>query len=280
MLYLSQVVMLAVAGSVVGALIGGWFQLVVPQLVGDLVPMAELNPWQPWPILQGILLGVAVALAFSVPALMQVLRVPAARVLRRDSEPLAHGRWARLALGASTLMVVFVVASVQAIGLGLSPLLVGGAFTAVLLATVLALVAVARLLIRLVGLLRRPGARNAWRVAARYGVASVARPGSGTLSAIVALGLGILVVLTMVLVQGALTDRLLADLPADAPSMFLMGIEEEQWPSLEQLLLSTQRPDRSSGICNARVWRRTSFADGCRTNRAHRSIGCSARYSR
>ncbi len=241
-LYLSQIVLLAVSGSAVGALVGGWFQLVVPRFVGDVVPIKELSPWQAWPIAQGMLLGIVVALAFSVPALVQVLQVPAARVLRRDSQPLARSRWSSLGLGLLTVAVVFLVASVQAVGLPLSPFLVGGAFTGLLLLTVLCLVGASMLLIRIVGLVGKSGAQSAWRVAARYGVASVARPGSGTLSAIVALGLGILVVLTMVLVQGALTDRLQADLPTDAPSMFLMGIEDEQWPQLEDLLGRAGRP--------------------------------------
>src|SRR5204862_2567077 len=59
----------------------------------------------------------------------------------------------------------------------------------------------------------------------RHGLAALARPGAAGGGAIVALGLGILVVLAMSLVEGRLTSQLAAEFPANAPSAFLIDIQ-------------------------------------------------------
>ncbi len=51
-----------------------------------------------------------------------------------------------------------------------------------------------------------------------------------------ALGLGTLVVLAMALVQRHLTDALAADVPADAPTAFLVDVQPDQWPGVRALL--------------------------------------------
>src|SRR6185436_2893099 len=81
--------------------------------------------------------------------------------------------------------------------------------------------------------LPRESLRRPWL---RHGVAALARPGASTFSAIVALGLGVLVVLGMSLVQRRLTEELSAELPKEAPSAFLIDIQPKQWPGVEKLL--------------------------------------------
>ncbi len=76
-----------------GIVAGAAVQLVLPRLFPDLIPAELINPWQPGALLRGLALGVGVALLFSLPPLSAVLRVPPARVLRRDAEPLPSHRW-------------------------------------------------------------------------------------------------------------------------------------------------------------------------------------------
>jgi putative ABC transport system permease protein len=70
----------------------------------------------------------------------------------------------------------------------------------------------------------------------RHGLASLARPGAAAMSAIVALGLGVLVVVAMSLVERRLTAELSAELPTNAPTAFLIDIQPAQWPGVEALL--------------------------------------------
>ena len=99
-LYLGQTVLLGLAGSLVGILAGAVVQLILPRIFPDLIPAELINPWQPGALLRGLALGVGVALLFSLPPLSAVLRVPPARVLRRDAEPLPRHRWVTAATAA------------------------------------------------------------------------------------------------------------------------------------------------------------------------------------
>jgi putative ABC transport system permease protein len=80
--------------------------------------------------------------------------------------------------------------------------------------------------------------RERLRLVLRHGLAAVARPGADTAGAIVAIGLGVLVVLAMNLVQGRLAEQLDGELPVTAPSAFFIDVQPEQWPELEGLLRS------------------------------------------
>ncbi len=44
-----------------------------------------------------------------------------------------------------------------------------------------------------------------------------------------------MVLLAMVVVQGHLRDQLESELPAEAPSVFLLGVSSEEWSSLDSL---------------------------------------------
>ena len=96
-LYLGQTVLLGLAGSIVGILAGVAVQMTLPRLFPDLIPPELIRPWQPAALLRGLGLGIGVAMLFSLPPLSAVLRVPPARVLRRDAEPLPRHRWVSVA---------------------------------------------------------------------------------------------------------------------------------------------------------------------------------------
>jgi putative ABC transport system permease protein len=70
----------------------------------------------------------------------------------------------------------------------------------------------------------------------RQGLLALARPGAAAVSACVALGIGILLVLGMRLVELGLTGALRSQLPQDAPSAFLVDIQPHQWSGVEGLL--------------------------------------------
>ncbi|HEX7182789.1 MAG TPA: FtsX-like permease family protein [Thermoanaerobaculia bacterium] len=229
-LYLGQTALLGLAGSLVGIVIGAAVQFALPSLFPDLIPAELIRPWQPQALLRGLALGVGVAVLFSLPPLSAVLRVPPSRVLRRDAEPLPTHRW----VGALTLVAlvagVWGMASVQARSWDL-----GGRFALGVALATMALTAVALLVSRTAGRLPRDFARRPWM---RNGLAALSRPGAATVSSVVALGLGVLVVLAMSLVERRLTRELSAEIPSDAPSAFMIDIQPAQWPGVEALLRS------------------------------------------
>jgi putative ABC transport system permease protein len=227
LLYLGQTALLGLAGSVVGIAAGVAVQQLIPALFPDLVPASLVHPWQPMALLRGLALGVGVAMLFSLAPLSAVLRVPPVRVLRREAEPLPRHPLASLVTGVILIGGILALASVQSRSLLLGAQFAGGV---VLASAVLA--AAALLVVRAVRGLRRDFARP-WL---RQGLAALARPGAATFGAIVALGLGVLVVLAMSLVERRLAGEFARQLPADAPSAFLIDIQPDQWPWVRDLL--------------------------------------------
>ncbi len=226
-LYVGQTFLLGLAGSVVGMVLGGILQAVLPNLFPDLIPHELIHAWQPGALARGLLLGIGVALLFSLPPLAGVLAVPPARVLRRDAEPLPGHRGVTVATVAALLAGIFGMASFQS-GSLLRGLQFTGGMVGATLALTLAAIGVTYAARRL--------PRSTARLWLRHGLAALGRPGAATLGAIVALGLGVLVVLGMGLVQQRLSRELTAELPAGAPSAFLIDIQPDQWPGVQALL--------------------------------------------
>lgn len=226
-LFAAHVAMLAFLASLVGSFVGTFLPFVLPLVAPDLLPKDFELSWEPWAILRGALLGVAIALAFAVPPLTAVWSVSPARVLRNDAEPLPPPRG--VTIGAFSFIALGVLASAwaQAGSILLAVYFTGG-------------IAVAALLLGL-------GARGLTGIAARlpreklsawlvHGVSALARPGAGTRGAVVALGLAVLAVTTVALVERRLVERLRNDLPADAPSVFLLDVQPDQWDGVAALL--------------------------------------------
>ncbi len=244
-LYLGQTALLGLAGSVVGILVGVAVQLALPSLFPDLIPGELIRPWQPGALLRGLGLGIGVAVLFSLPPLSAVLRVPPSRVLRRDAEPLPGHRWVTAATVVVLIAGVWGMASLQA---G-SPLL-GAQFTGGVALVTAVLAGAAALVSR--GARRLP--RDFASLWFRHGLAALARPGAAAGSAIVALGLGVLVVLGMSLVERRLSAQLAAEFPENAPSAFLIDIQPDQWPGVRQILETTGAADvQSVAVVMARV---------------------------
>ncbi len=225
-LYLAQTLLLGLVGSLVGAFAGVGLQMLAARLLEGLLPVELINPWQPMALLRGLGLGLGVALLFSLPTLLEARRVPPVRVLRQGAAPLPLSRMVRAGLAASLLLGVGLLSSLQS-----GSLLLGGLFTAGLVVATLLLGAGAWALTLLS---HRP--RRSAPIWLRHGLAALGRPGSSTLGAIIALGLGVLIVLAMHLVERGLTRQLARDLPAEAPTAFLVDIQPDQWEGVERSL--------------------------------------------
>jgi putative ABC transport system permease protein len=178
-------------------------------------------------VIRGVGLGVLVAVLFSVPALLPVLRVPPVRVLRHDAEPLPVGLSLRVAASLAVLGGAWLAATVQS-----RSLVAGSLFTTGVVAVAMAAAGAARLLSGAAA--RVPeGVRRYWL---RHGLAAIARPGGDTLGAMVALALGTAAVFGLHTVESHLSRALDADLPATSPSTFLVDVQPHQWPELRALL--------------------------------------------
>ncbi len=260
-LYLGQTLVLGFVGSLAGAAASTAVLAAAPRILGGVLGDVRIDPFQPGALLRGIVLGIVIAVLFSLPQILRVRRVPPLRVLRRSVEPLPPGRGARIAMAAILVTGIFLTAYAQSGSLRL-----GAGFTVALAALVGALALAAWLLARGVG--RAP--RRFTRVWARHGLAALRRPGADTLGTIVALGLGTLVVLAMHLVQGELRRSLEQDLPRDAPTAFFVDIQPDQWDGARALLERAGATGlRSVPMVNARL----ASVDGRRVSEIAGGVG-------
>ncbi len=247
-LYVALSLALGLAGSAAGIAAGMGVTWLAPLLLRDLADGVAVGAIQPGAVLRGITLGLATALAFSVPTLLEMLRISPLRALRSSVEPAPPGWRARGIVILTFVTFGLIAARVQA-GRWLEAALVAGALTV----TAAILMLAARLLSRQVARLARGAA---WM---RLALGAAARPGSGVISATTALGLGVLVVLSVVLVQLGLRQELMARLPAGAPSAFLLDVQPAQWPGIRAALESGGATDIAS---TPMVMARLSAIDG------------------
>jgi putative ABC transport system permease protein len=227
LLYLGQTIVLALVGSAMGIALGLAVPGLLPRVAGDLLPPGLLVASRLRPALHGLAVGLVIAAGFTLGPLLAVVRVPPARVFRRDADPLPSPRAHRVAGGLALGLLVAVTAAVE------SRSVIRGAVFAVLMAVVLAvLFGAARLLARASTVL----AARLRPLPLRYGAGGLARPGADTLGAVSALGVGLAVVVALATVERHLSRELNGDLPRDAPTAFFVDVQPDQWDGVQAAL--------------------------------------------
>ena len=205
-----QLLLLAAVASALGAAAGWLTQLWLVRVLQGLL-RADLPPADGWPALVGFIIALAVLAGFALPSLLQLTRVPALRVLRRDAGPPA------LSFLAAGLPVLLAIAGVVYGALG--ELRLSLWFLLGLAGAVLALGAAGAALVRAAAHVRG-SAGVAWR----YGIANLARRRTESITQIVAFGLGIMLLLALAILRDDLVTDWRASLPADVPNYFFVNI--------------------------------------------------------
>lgn len=222
-IFLIEFVLLGLAGSALGALLGFAAHFVLLASLGKLVS-TELPAPSILPAAQAFVTGMVLLLGFAVPPLLQLHNVTLNRILRLESDPpKATTLLAYLfgALGFGGLMIW------QAGEIRLGLLTAGGFFAGLLLFALVAWMA-----LRLVRALRFSSRQVAWRFAFN----SLQRRPGGTVVQIVALALGLMALLLLTVVRGELIGAWRESAPPDAPNRFVVNIQPDQQAPVTQLL--------------------------------------------
>jgi putative ABC transport system permease protein len=222
---LVQLLVLAIAGGVIGAALGFLAQAGLAWILRDLI--AETLPMPGWaPLWLGLVTSLSILAGFALPDLLQMSQTPPLRVLRDDIEPppLRYGTPWLAAIAAVMLLLLWMVRDAGLV----TAIFVGTSITFVLLA------AVGWLLVRSL-----QGFRSMAGVAWRYGLANVARRGRESIIQVVAFGLGLMVLLLLTTVRNDLMDTWRSSLPEDAPNRFLINIQPAEVPQMQSFLTET-----------------------------------------
>jgi putative ABC transport system permease protein len=232
-IYLAQVIVLGLAGSVLGLILAVGAVAAVPSLLpaaatsGLGVSYAVTAP----AALQGVGIGLAVSVLFALVPLLEVRNVKPSRLLRDETSTAGLDWVQRVAIG----LVVVALAALTVWQAGSWK--VGLVVTVGLAITTLVLHLAGSLLIRLI----RPLARARW-FALRHAVLQLSRPGSQVRIVLLAVGLGSFFILGVRSLQENLVSEFAVDLTPEAPDMFLLDIQADQVPAVRQAIAAGQDP--------------------------------------
>jgi putative ABC transport system permease protein len=214
-IYLTQVVVLAGIGSVIGLAAGAALPFVIVGAFGKLLPLPVIPALHPDELALSFIYGLLTALAFGLWPLGRVHDVPVAALFREEVAREWHRpRWSYLALMAVVIALLIAVA----IGLAYDKR-VAAVFVVSSVAVFVLLRGVAAGLMALAR--RAPRSRITML---RLAVANIHRPGALTPSVVMSLGLGLAVLVTITQIDGNLRRQFLAALPEKAPSFYFIDI--------------------------------------------------------
>lgn len=214
-IYLAQVMMLAVLGSVIGLAIGAALPFVIVGLFGKILPLPIEPTFHAGELALSFVYGLLTALAFGLWPLGRAHDVPVATLFREEVTSAFH--WPRrgyLALMGAVIALLIAVA----IGLAYDKR-VAAVFVASSIGVFVLLRAIASALMALARNLPRPRLTML-----RLAIANIHRPGALTPSVVLSLGLGLAVLVTITQIDGNLRRQFMAALPEHAPSFYFIDI--------------------------------------------------------
>jgi putative ABC transport system permease protein len=225
--YLLQSMLMGLAGSVLGVSLGFSLTFLLPSKMEGLINL-KLEPVFYWvPALQSLILGCTTTLLFCLWPLIRAVKTRPLRLFRRNFEEEDRGtsweRWASaLTLGFGlAAMVCWQAGSIKRGLIFLSALVIS--------AGIFALVSI--LLIKLLKSLPPSGSMTR-----RYGISNLMRPNNQATSIITCLGMGIMLILTVRLVQMDMLAMLNKNTEMSPPNYFFIDIQHDQKQTFTQVL--------------------------------------------
>lgn len=247
-IYLFQTLMLGLAGGILGVLLGLGVEWIFPLVLGKLLPMQPDLHVPVRSILAGLGTGVLTTLLFCLPPLLDIRKVRPSLVLRRAVEE-GGGEdkgspWKRIKDGfregrAQWIATLLVVLCLAAIAAALSDsLVVGKWFAAALFAVLAVLLALAAGTLKL---LRAFLSKTRLHLPSsiRHGLANLYRPGNQSSAVLAALGTGVMLILTVFLMQKSVIDEISLTASPKIPNVFLVDISTQELAGVKALLAKT-----------------------------------------
>ena len=227
MLYLQEFLLVGIAGSVLGVLLGFVAHFALLQWLGSFFPTTL--PSASWrPAVQGLAIGLLLLLGFALPPLLQLRNVPHNHVIRREQSAPQAMSIATYLLGLAVFIGLLLW---QAGDIKLGALTAAGFLGGF---AVFALIAWACL--KSVQSLRGLFNHQSWR----FAIDGLQRRPAATTMQIVALGLGLMALLLLTVIRGDLIGAWRQATPADAPNRFVINIQPDQKDAIAQQLQQNQ----------------------------------------
>ncbi|MDB5502240.1 MAG: glycosyl transferase family 1 [Tardiphaga sp.] len=214
-IYLTQVLVLAVIGSLIGLVLGAGLPFVIVGLFGNLLPLPVVPALHSGELALSLLYGLLTALAFGLWPLARVHDVPVAALFRDEVSGETHRPKLRY-----LVWMALVIALLIAVVVGLAyDKRVAAVFVVSSMLVFALLRGIASALMASARRLPRPD-----MTMLRLAIANIYRPGALTPSVVMSLGLGLTVLVTITQIDGNLRRQFMAALPDKAPSFYFIDI--------------------------------------------------------
>jgi putative ABC transport system permease protein len=216
--YLVQVAGIGLLGAVTGAIAGALIQKMLPWLLKDLLPIENVTTNISWiALVQGIAMGLSVAILFALLPLSGILKTSPLRTLRASFDEQENtGRPLRWLVYAIIAAAIYVFTWWLIRDWKQTSYFMGG-----IAAAFLVLWGIAR---TLTFLLRRFFPKK-WSYVVRQGIANLFRPENQTVLLVVTIGLGTMLLSTLFLTQNLLLKQVEFSGSGTQPNMILFDIQ-------------------------------------------------------
>jgi putative ABC transport system permease protein len=233
-IYLIQTLFLGVFGALIGVVLGLGVEYAFPTVLGRLLPLRPEIRLPLNPVLAALGTGILTTLLFCLPPLLDVRNVRPSLVLRRMVESGNGPGWIgwlkehKLQLAS----IVVILAGLGGIASALADSALVGKWFAICLAALLVFILglSAAMLRGLRAFLSRT--RLHLHSALRHGLANLYRPGNQSAAVLAALGTGVMLILSVFLMQRSIVNALHEDLKPDTPNVFLIDMSTDELPGI------------------------------------------------
>ncbi|HEU5274983.1 MAG TPA: FtsX-like permease family protein [Xanthobacteraceae bacterium] len=214
--YFTEIMVLAALGAAIGLAVGAALPFALAGVLRPLMPLPFAPALHPGELAIALAYGLLTAATFALWPLGRIHDVPASALFRDEIAPdrrLPRLRYATLAGLAAFALTTLAVAAAYDRRIAMIFVAAAAVVFLVLRLVALAVMAIAR---------RVPRPRSTvWRLA----IANIHRPGALTPTVVLSLGLGLVLLVTVLEIDANLRRQFMAALPERAPSFYFLDIQ-------------------------------------------------------
>jgi len=233
LIYLIQILIMGVIGSILGAAIGSLIQVTFPAIWAEFLPVEAQFKISWDAIIQGICIGIVISVLFALLPLIAIRKVSPLNTLRKTEEAAQQfDIWRYLVLGLITFFVIgFAYWQIRSMKEAL-------AFTFFIGFAFLVLTVMGKLLMIMV----RKFFPKSWSYLWRQALSNLYRPNNQTLILLVSIGLGTMLISFLYFTQSMLLDQLRFTDSDSQPNMIIFDIQDAQKEKLKEITTEFELP--------------------------------------
>ncbi|MFC2186788.1 ABC transporter permease [Fulvivirgaceae bacterium LMO-SS25] len=228
LIYVIQIGLMGLIGSIIGALIGVGVQQLLPLVLQDFLPITVDTSLSFPSIFFGIITGLIVSILFALPPLIQIRNASPLLTIRAESSSKAVEKdWLNWLVYGLIVGFIYLFAFNQ-----IGEWQEAGYFTLALLVAIGIIALISKLVMWLV----RKFFPVSWGFVWRQSLANLYRPHNQTLVLLATIGLGTALVSTVFYVQDLLVAEVELSSEDERPNLLMFDIQSSQLESIKQLM--------------------------------------------